>query len=674
MKKKSTTYRLNKVDYSIFIICSLAALAMLYLFYRDLNSFTIKQNEEPIAKIYFKRNTAQRKFSDNDIWEVLTNSSDIYDGDRIRTSKNSEAYTEFNDSGIQIQLREKSMVQIFKNKKQRSVDFIGGEIFVATTKPEEKLVIHSGKNEISIGQVSEVKLSLPEVSAAVASGEEEAKPEDNTVVIEVVSGQVEVIEIPETSLQSAGKTKDEKSETQSRTSEPIVIAAGEKITLVPTVVQMAKAKAASAAESAVAARSALIAETAAVEEETVLESVSESEVSEESEASAENEKLAESEASAENEKLTESEENVKSKQVEEVSAGFESVEASKPADAKSLDIQSEIETSSSAPVSPEPVKTAEWQSVSTTPEQISVGVENALKAGVVSFQKNKWGPKEDEYNYHYSVNLGELTEPNKKIPAGSVLEFTLSGESNNDIRNISIQVPTGATKWEQAHQGKTLNLNNGEGIKSSIPFTYTTEILLNKAVVNTSWCNVEINYGHDILDELSIIYDFTVKVRVLSVDEADIVITPVSSGYTKTLEYENLTLVKNKWGNDYRIDLNSEDIFGNRKLIAKGTKVKITISGTCDRNISGLRPELENIKDDQGVQIFMNDKNRDYDAAKIDGNKTSTKNKEFSYTKEYKAYTDLPDTTFGIFHFIVDDGNSKKNPVFSKLKISFEVE
>ena len=662
MKKKSTTYRLNKVDYSIFIICSLAAAAMLFLFYRDLNSFTIKQNEEPVAKIYFKRNTAQRKFSDNDIWEVLTNSSDIYDGDRIRTSKNSEAYTEFNDSGIQIQLREKSMVQIFKNKKQRSVDFIGGEIFVATTKPEEKLVIHSGKNEISIGQVSEVKLSLPEVSAAAAAGEEEAKPEENTVVIEVVSGQVEVKEIAEVSPQSTDKSKDEKSESRNRTPEPIVISAGEKITLVPTVVQMAKEKAASAAESAVAARSALIAETAAVEEETVLESVSESEVSEDSEASAENEKLAESE------------ENAKSKQVEEVSAGFESVEASKPADAKSLDIQSEIETSSSEPVSSEPVKTAEWKSVSTTPEQISVGVENALKAGVVSFQKNKWGPKEDEYNYHYSVKLDELTEPNKKIPAGSVLEFTLSGESNNDIRNISIQVPTGSITWEQAHQYKTLNLNNGEGIKSSIPFTYTTEILLNKAVVNTSWCNVEINYGHDILDELSIIYDFTVKVRVLSVDEADIVITPVSSGYTKTLEYENLTLAKNQWGNDYRIDLNSEDIFGNRKLIAKGTKVKITISGTCDRNISGLRPELENIKDDQGVQIFMNDKNRDYDAAKINGNKTSTKNKEFSYTKEYKAYTDLPDTTFGIFHLIVDNGDNKKNPIFSKLKITFEVE
>ncbi|MBP5359835.1 MAG: FecR domain-containing protein, partial [Treponema sp.] len=129
-KKRSTTSRLNAVDYLIFIICSLASLAMFYLFYRDMNSFTIKQSEDPIAKIYFKRNTAQRKFLDGDIWEVLTSSSDVYDGDRIRTSNNSEAYTEFSDGAAKIQLNEKSMIQIFQNKNERSINFIGGEIFV----------------------------------------------------------------------------------------------------------------------------------------------------------------------------------------------------------------------------------------------------------------------------------------------------------------------------------------------------------------------------------------------------------------------------------------------------------------------------------------------------------------------------------------------------------------
>ena len=132
-KKKNTRYKLNKVDYAILIICSAVALILLYLFYKDLNSYSIKQNEEPIAKIYFKKNTAQRKFADSDIWSLLQNPSDIYDGDKIRTSMNSEAYTEFPDSDVKIQLREKSMVQIFKNKKEQALDFISGEIYVEST-------------------------------------------------------------------------------------------------------------------------------------------------------------------------------------------------------------------------------------------------------------------------------------------------------------------------------------------------------------------------------------------------------------------------------------------------------------------------------------------------------------------------------------------------------------
>ena len=204
MKKRSTTYRLNKVDYLIFILCSLASVAMLYFFYRDMNSFTIKQAEDPIAKIYFKRNTAQRKFLDSDIWEVLTNSSDVYDGDRIRTSNNSEAYTEFADGAAKIQLNEKSMIQIFQSKDQKSIDFIGGEIFIESNVPDgDKLVIHSGKTEISISNKAEVKLALPDVPASVAAGEEEAT--DSLVVVEVVSGQVEVIDQTDSGEQTAAE-------------------------------------------------------------------------------------------------------------------------------------------------------------------------------------------------------------------------------------------------------------------------------------------------------------------------------------------------------------------------------------------------------------------------------------------------------------------------------------
>ncbi|MBR5645926.1 MAG: FecR domain-containing protein [Treponema sp.] len=190
MKKKNTVYRLNKTDYFIFIFFSLAALFMFYLFYRDLNSFTVRLNEEPVAKIYFKKNTAQRKFIDNEIWEVLTDSSDVYDGDRIRTAQNSEAYTEFLDTGIKIELHEKSMIQIFKSNNKRSINFIGGEIFVETASSEHELVINSGKTTVCVSKDSQVKLALPENNESMTGDEEK---EERNVTVEVLSGQVEVV-------------------------------------------------------------------------------------------------------------------------------------------------------------------------------------------------------------------------------------------------------------------------------------------------------------------------------------------------------------------------------------------------------------------------------------------------------------------------------------------------
>lgn len=212
MKKKNTAYRLNKTDYFIFIFCSLASLFMFYVFYKDMNSFTVKLSEEPVAKIYFKKNTAQRKFIDNDIWEVLTDSSDVYDGDRIRTAKNSEAYTEFLDTGIKIELHEKSMIQIFKSNDKRSINFIGGEIFVETASAEHELVINSGKTSVSVSKDSQVKFSLPENNDNWTSDEQK---EERNVTVEVLSGRVEVVE--QTSKNDV--------------SEPVVISAGKLLEL-----------------------------------------------------------------------------------------------------------------------------------------------------------------------------------------------------------------------------------------------------------------------------------------------------------------------------------------------------------------------------------------------------------------------------------------------------------
>lgn len=619
MKKRNTIYRLNIVDYLIFILCSLAAATALFLFYRDLNSYTIKQAEEPVAKIYFKKNTAQRKFVDNDIWEVLTNSSDIYDGDRIRTSKDSEAYTEFNDSGIQIQLREKSMVQIFKNKKQRSVDFIGGEIFVATTKPEEKIVIHSGKNEISIGQSSEVKLVLPEVSAAVASGEEEAV-EESPVVIEVISGQVEVIEVP-----APAKTKTEKKE-----AEPIVLSAGESLTLIPQ-----------------------------LEEKSEIVEISKKELEPEFEREPASEPLLEEVVENKAESFVEE----KAEPVVEEKAVPLVEKKTEPVIEKKGEALSEKKS--------EPLV----EKKSAVPEIVKQGVEKTIIRPTKTFVKQVYDPSSGKYNYHHDFGLSEVAGNNVKIPEGALVEFLISGTTDKDLNRFVIQISTGEEEWHQAHAFVESCPNNGAGMKMGQPFEVKTTFKINREIINSDRAGVNLSYEPKILDEPVTFSDLQIHFRVVSVD-ASKAIQPIASGYTKTIEYQNLSFAKNQWGEkandyDYKIQLSAETIFGALKSIPNGTKIKITISGKSDSQIAWLAPELI-YATDEWIQIL----NTDSDIYKNRFNQSDAiqKNRNFTYSRSLKAYRDLPDTLEGVFSLISSTEGLRKAPSFENLTITFEVE
>ncbi|MBR5096703.1 MAG: FecR domain-containing protein, partial [Treponema sp.] len=199
-KKRNTTYKLKKADWLIFIICSLGAVFSLGLYYRDINSFSLKNNENAVATISFKRNTAQRKFIDNDIWEKLNNQSPVYNGDKIRTGADSEVCAEFEDSGSKIQLNENSLVQIYGNKKEKAIEFIGGEI-VLTSGTEEKAAatIKTGKKKISAAPNSQVKIVISKTAPKVE--QKEQAPQE--AVVEVIEGEAKIEDIQKPKKQKA---------------------------------------------------------------------------------------------------------------------------------------------------------------------------------------------------------------------------------------------------------------------------------------------------------------------------------------------------------------------------------------------------------------------------------------------------------------------------------------
>src|SRR5574344_1146519 len=168
MQKKKNISLIKPRDFVIGIFCLSGMGISLFFFWKDLNISLAKKNEQPIAIIYFKRNTAQRRLLSHNLWERLQQSSKIYDGDRIRTAEYSEAYTVFND-GSTLDLHENSLVQVFKSDKGTNVSFIEGAVSISSPVKSQALTVTSGTKVIKIDADSDITLAQKNNSQIAAS-------------------------------------------------------------------------------------------------------------------------------------------------------------------------------------------------------------------------------------------------------------------------------------------------------------------------------------------------------------------------------------------------------------------------------------------------------------------------------------------------------------------------
>ncbi|MBR4387310.1 MAG: FecR domain-containing protein [Treponema sp.] len=648
MKKRSTTYRLNKVDYSIFIICSIAAAAMFFLFYRDLNSFTIKQTEEPIAKIYFKRNTAQRKFLDSDVWEVLANSSNVYDGDRIRTSTDSEAYTEFSDTQIQIQLNEKSMIQIFKSKDKKDVNFIGGEIRVANKSgSDDSLTIHSGNKDISILGSSEAKLSLPDISDAAAAGEEEAG--DSAVVVEVVSGRVEV------------KNQDDKKNSDT---ESVLVKAGEAL----------KFGSGRSAPEKIATVQEIEAELAAQKE------AEERAAQEEAKRLLELEEAAKKEAeelAAKAEAARKEAEQLAKKKAAQRKAAQQAATkkraqqaAAKKKAAEENAAKKKSESTVTTVAKEKPTVQAEPKGPKLPTEVAASGVEKTLTRKSINLLHHDFideKTKAQKYNYEYYFCIAELTDKFKIIPKGSILQLEINGTANRNIAYLAIQIGTGEEPWQRAHAFTRTSPNDGAGVIKDVPFTIKKNILIDKDIVNTDTAYMGIAYDPEVLDEPVNMSDFKISVNLVS-PSATSDTKEAKKGLTKTFEYKSVLLRPNT--TDYILPIAADSIFGENASIPKGKKIRVTVSGTSDTPIKFMFAKLIDNKNDDWDVVWL--RNNDYSALGFSQNPIPA-NKAFSYKHTYKLSRPVTNTYYSMFELVVPKDQVPSAPTFTDLKITIEL-
>lgn len=109
MQKKAK----SKLTDILFVIVCIAGAVFSIFKFTTLFYQTLTKDEDPIALIQIKKNTVQRRFLDDLLWDRLRDTSPLYDGDTIRTAPVSEATVFINQNGDEIELLPSSMIQIF---------------------------------------------------------------------------------------------------------------------------------------------------------------------------------------------------------------------------------------------------------------------------------------------------------------------------------------------------------------------------------------------------------------------------------------------------------------------------------------------------------------------------------------------------------------------------------
>ncbi len=142
--------KLQVSDVVIILICLSVCLTSLWFFWKDLNSSSTRNDLTDIATIYFKRNVAQRKFSDRVVWERLQQNSPLYNFDTIRTADGAIAVIEFHDY-TKIELTDNTMLQIsLREDGSLNVAVGGGNITVDTTATSNKSSVNLSMQDGSV--------------------------------------------------------------------------------------------------------------------------------------------------------------------------------------------------------------------------------------------------------------------------------------------------------------------------------------------------------------------------------------------------------------------------------------------------------------------------------------------------------------------------------------------
>lgn len=165
------------------------------LFYFDITRQVQASGEDVVGKVTFRKEIAQRKFSNQVIWDNIEQNSPVYNYDSLRTAENSEATIHLKD-GTEISVNENSMILLEMTSKELDIKFSHGSISAKRDNVDEDdvkdvkissdtAVISIAKSDINLSQEmgKELNLTVNKGDATIKSGDREEVIKENQQVI-----------------------------------------------------------------------------------------------------------------------------------------------------------------------------------------------------------------------------------------------------------------------------------------------------------------------------------------------------------------------------------------------------------------------------------------------------------------------------------------------------------
>ncbi|MCB1320982.1 MAG: FecR domain-containing protein, partial [Leptospiraceae bacterium] len=191
-------YQITRTDYYVVAACFAFIALCGTLLYLDLTR-RVQASGEQIGTITFKRNTAQRKYTEQVIWEALDNEAPLYNFDSIRTGDLSEAVIVLND-GTKIDVAENSMIVLNLSEDATDIDFAygsiqakreageGEEVAALNIRSEDKTIsIDDQEGDVSLNKGEaedlDVVVNKGEATVASSSGQSQRIGEDERATV-----------------------------------------------------------------------------------------------------------------------------------------------------------------------------------------------------------------------------------------------------------------------------------------------------------------------------------------------------------------------------------------------------------------------------------------------------------------------------------------------------------